>query len=99
MHECRRVAPETGLEGGNKEEKSLKEGDQGGQGPKTGRNAIEEEEEGGGGGGEEGEKEEEEEEEEGEGGGGGEEEKEEERKSSIHCFQLSMLSSDYCKYK
>jgi hypothetical protein len=42
--EYRRFVPEAGLEGGNKEENILKEGDQGVHGPKTGRNAIEEEE-------------------------------------------------------
>jgi hypothetical protein len=44
LDECRRFAPEAGLEGGSKEEKSLKKGDQGGHGPKTGLNTIEEEE-------------------------------------------------------
>jgi hypothetical protein len=46
LDEYRRFAPEAGLEGGSKQEKSLKEGDQGGHGPKTGRNLIVEEEEG-----------------------------------------------------
>ena len=40
----RRFTAETELEGGNKEESSLEEGDRGGHGPKTGRRAIEEEE-------------------------------------------------------
>jgi hypothetical protein len=44
LDEYRNFAPEEGMEGGSKEEKILKEGDQGGHVPKTGRNDREEEE-------------------------------------------------------
>jgi hypothetical protein len=44
LDECRRFAPEEGLEGGSKEEKNLKKGDQEGHGPKTGGNTVEEKE-------------------------------------------------------
>jgi len=42
LEECRRFAPDTELEGGSKEKRSLEKGDREGHGQKTGRSATEE---------------------------------------------------------